>query len=99
MVAIDELKIEIDRIIRSAIPSIDIVRIDAVDRADSDGQRSVFITAVIRERPLDPRGLARKSSIIVDQLRTWMDEHGDERFPYFDFMTEQDEQELQQAGE
>lgn len=99
MVAIDELKTEVDRIIRSAIPSIDILRIDAADRTDSDGQRSVFIMAIIRERPLDPRSLARKSNIIVDQLRAWMDKRDDQRFPYFDFMTEQDEQELQQAGE
>ena len=99
MVAIDELKVELERIIRSIIPSIDIIRIDADDRTDSEGQRSLFITSVIKKRPLDPRELARRTSKIVDQLRTWMSGHDDDRFPYFDFLTEQDEQELQQAGE
>lgn len=99
MVVIDTLKTEVSRIIRANIPAIQLLRIDITEGADSDGQQSIWINAIIKTRPLEPREMARKSSMVVDQLRTWMTSYDDERFPYFDFLTEQDEQELQQAGE
>jgi hypothetical protein len=34
---------------------------------------------------------------MVDQLLTWLAAKSDRRFPYMDFVTEQDERELQQA--
>ncbi len=99
MVAVDALKSEASRIILANIPGITLLRIDISEGADSDGQQSLWINALIKTRPLEPREMARKSSVIVDQIRTWMTQYGDERFPYFEFWTELDEQELQEAGE
>ena len=99
MVAIDELKVELGRIIQANIPTIKLIRIEATEGSDSDGQQSLWIKAIIRTRPLEPREMAQKSNAVVDQLRTWMTKYGDERFPYFDFLTEQDEKEIREAGE
>lgn len=97
MVAIEDVRSAVAQIVQTELPSVEMIRVDAQDRFDSDGQRSLFITAIIKQRPLAPRQLARVSSSIVNQLRAWLGGHDDDRFPYFDFLTEQDEQELRDA--
>ncbi len=98
MVALDDVKAAVGEIVHTMLPSVAIIRVDAQDRADSDGQRSLFITVIIDQRPLDPRRFARISNGIVNQLRGWLTGHDDDRFPYFDILTEQDEKELRDVG-
>jgi hypothetical protein len=90
----DELKSAVQEIVTRNMPSMKIVRINSEDGFDSDGDESLFIRVVMRSRPSRE---ASRYPEVVDQLRTWLATKDDRRFPYMDFVTEEDERELQQT--
>lgn len=89
-------KKEVAAIVRRVMPSVVIARIDSKSILDSDGEKSLSITIIVRDLP--PKEESVKLVEVVDLFRTWLVKHGDERFPYFRLMSEQDEREIQHAN-
>ncbi len=67
--------------------------IEVVEGADSDGQPSIDVRIVFRNGPAKDE-MRYERHRLVDDLRTWLAMEGDDRFPYFSFLTEKDEKEL-----
>jgi hypothetical protein len=92
MTSIEDTQTEVTQLLKAKLPKADVARVDVTDTIDSDGEPSLNIWIVFKARP--PKSDMRQAKAIVDELRTWLANHGDERFPYFSFVTEQDEKEL-----
>jgi hypothetical protein len=87
----------VEHILARTLPSLRIIRIEATDLIDTSGDESLDVKIVVGERP--SRELARKTADVVDQLRSWLAEQHDSRFPYLHLTTEREEAELAQLGE
>jgi len=92
-----DIRTAVESILHRTLPSLRVVRIEASEIIDTSGDESLDVKVVVRERP--SRELARRTADVVDQLRTWLAERQDERFPYFHLTTEREEAELAQMGE
>ncbi|MBV8799320.1 MAG: hypothetical protein JOY77_08710 [Alphaproteobacteria bacterium] len=90
----EALSAKVRDLVARNIPSVHVVRVSSDPIVDSTGDDSLGIRVVLDARPADQ---SSKYATVVDQLRTWLAEQEDQRFPYIDFITEQEEQELQQA--
>ncbi|MGD0864043.1 MAG: hypothetical protein ABSA49_00660 [Rhizomicrobium sp.] len=95
MITTDEMKVEVTKIVGRVMPSVEIARVNSKAITDSNGDASIAITIVVRQRP--PRKEAEKLVEVVDQFRTWLVNRNDERFPYFRLLSEDEERELQKA--
>jgi hypothetical protein len=93
MVAPDETKSEVISLLKAKFPKSGTSRVDVADGTDWQGEPSIDIRIVFRRNPSkDEMRYARPR--LIDELRTWLSKRGDERFPYFSFLTEKDEKEL-----
>jgi hypothetical protein len=92
MIDISKAQVELRQIIGRIVPSANIARIDIQPATDSSGEPSFRIRVVLKGR-LGKEAM-RKIGTVVDEFRTWLAKQDDERFPYFDFITEQDELDL-----
>lgn len=90
----DALSAKVRDLVARNIPAVQVVRVNSEPIVDSTGDDSLGIGVVLSARPEDQ---SAKYAAVVDQLRTWLAEQEDERFPYIEFITEQEETELQQA--
>lgn len=91
----EEIESEARALLARIIPSLEIARLDVTDSVDSDGEPSLRLKIVARQRP--PRDDTQNMPVFVDQLRTWLALRKDERFPYVRLITESEERELQHA--
>jgi len=94
MTGVAETKAEVGQLLKQKLPKAEVARIDVREQPDAEGQPSFYIYVVFRSSP--SRDELRQTNTLVDQLRTWLGQKGDERFPYFSFITEKDEKELSQ---
>jgi hypothetical protein len=89
---------ELDAVVRNLVsrnmPSVKVVKVTYEEAFDSEGDESIFIRVLMHKRP--PKAYSKYAEV-VDQLRTWLAGKGDNRFPYVEFVSEQDEKELQRA--
>jgi hypothetical protein len=92
MVGVKETEQEIKLLVRKNLPSAKVARIGVEDSSDSEGQPSLSIRVIFRTKP--PKKELQKTDTLVDAFRTWLSEKGDDRFPYFSFLTLKDEKEL-----
>jgi hypothetical protein len=96
MTNVGQTKAEVERLLREKFPKSAISRVDVEEISDSDGEPSLGVWVVFRTRPAKAEMRYQKNSLI-DELRTWLSKKGDDRFPYFSFITERDEKALLQS--
>ena len=93
MVAVAKAKDELVRLLKARFPKSKLSRVDVTEGSDSDGQPSIDVKIVFRHSPAKDE-MRYERHRLVDDLRTWLTKEGDDRFPYFSFLTEKDEREL-----
>lgn len=85
---------ELRNIVVRAFPRSEIVHASVEASLDSENEPSLVARVVLKQRPLQAE--MRKTSQVVDEFRTWLSRNGDDRFPYFEVLSEEDERELSQ---
>lgn len=93
MVSVETAKAEVAKLLKARFPKSAISRVDISETVDSDGQPSLKVLVVFLRNPAKAE-MRYERSRLIDDLRTWLSRSGDERFPYFSFLTEKDEREL-----
>ena len=94
MVSERETADETKALLKLNLPKAIVERVDVRQSTDSDGQASLDVWIVFKTRP--PKEEMRQANNVIDELRTWLQTKGDGRFPYFEFITTQEEKELSQ---
>jgi hypothetical protein len=92
----NEMKVKATEIVEKIMPSAKVVRVDAGPMIDSDGEQSLSVAIVVRERPASEE--TARLVEVVDRFRTWLVSQGDDRFPYFRLRSESEERELREAS-
>jgi hypothetical protein len=83
-------------ILGQTMPSAEVARVNARPMIDSDGEKSLSITVIVRERPNGEEAVRLVE--VVDKFRTWLLSYDDDRFPYFRLRSESEEREIQEAS-
>jgi hypothetical protein len=91
-----EMNGKVAEIARRRLPSAEITRVSVQPYVDWYGENSLSATILVRERP--PQDEQARLAEIVDEFRTWLGQHDDDRFPYFQLLSEQDEKELEEMS-
>jgi hypothetical protein len=91
----DDVKSEVTGLLKENFPKAAVSRVDVEEAFDSEGEPSFNVRVVFRSRP-PKHDMRYARTSVIDKTRTWLSKHGDERFPYFSFVTDQDEKELSQ---
>ncbi|TAN21812.1 MAG: hypothetical protein EPN33_09110 [Acidobacteria bacterium] len=78
------------------IPDLKVLKVEIEEKEDSDGQPSLFVH-VLLARHMKPAEIAARMSLRAD-FRMWLLLQGDDRFPYFEFVTKSDLRERNQSN-
>lgn len=92
MSANEDFENEVKHLLDRNYPELDVARVDVRDIIDSAGEPSLDVIVILRRRPAK-RDIERNWQV-MDQFRTWLAGRNDDRFPYFRFLTEQEERDL-----
>jgi hypothetical protein len=92
MITIEDSATEVRELLTKEMPKAKVARIDVNSRSDSDGEPSLYVRIVFKTKPVKPD--LKKTHLIIDEFRTWLTNNGDSRFPYFSFLTIEDEKEM-----
>jgi hypothetical protein len=83
---------QIEELLSSNYPDLRVATVRIREITDSIGDPSLDITVLLQERP--ERIDQEKTWRAMDQFRTWLANRDDDRFPYYRFLTEDEEREL-----
>lgn len=92
MVEMKAAEKEVMRLVKDLFTGAELERVRIDEGLDSGGDPSLFVRVVFETWPDQKE--SRKSAAVVDKFRTWLATKGDDRFPYFSFLTIADEKEL-----
>ena len=87
-----DFKDQVEHLLARNTPELDVARVRVKEIVDSSGDPSLDVRVILRRRP--ERRDVQRTWAVSDQFRTWLAEHGDERFPYFEYLTEEEERDL-----
>ncbi|HEX3664656.1 MAG TPA: hypothetical protein VHU23_05435 [Rhizomicrobium sp.] len=96
MVSDTEMNAKVAEIVEKTMPSAEVVHVDTRPMTDSDGEKSLSVTVVVRERPASEETALLVD--VVDKFRTWLVTRNDDRFPYFRLRSENEEREIREAS-
>ncbi len=91
----DSAKAELERQMEKFIPHLKVLKVEIEEKDDSDGQPSLFVH-VLLVRHMKPDEIAARMSLRAE-FRMWLLLQGDDRFPYFEFVTKSDLRERDQS--
>ncbi len=92
MIDAAETETEVRQLLKAKLPKASVARVDVREGADSEGEASLNVEVVFSFPPAKDE--MRQANNVIDEFRTWLTQKGDDRFPYFSFLTEQDKKEL-----
>lgn len=95
MVNVEEVTDEVNHLLKAKFPKAKVSRVNVEESSDADGDPSMNIQVVFKLRPSKP-DMRYGSTGLIDEMRSWLSRKGDYRFPYFSFISEQEEKELLQ---
>lgn len=87
-----EFRDELKRLLSRNVPEFDVSRIDVREMVDTAGEDGIAVKVILRTRPA--QWDAFRTWRVTDQFRSWLAHRDDERFPYFTYLTEEEEREL-----
>ena len=92
MIGPREAEKEVELLVRENLPKAAVASVRVEGSSDSAGEPSLNVWVIFQAKPTKKQ--LQNTDVLVDAFRTWRSEKGDDRFPYFSFLTVKDEKEL-----